>query len=138
MLGFESYALKENICWFYVKWHKNCVMCGGSGMFIPDPGSSFWLISDPRSKNTSKRQLSEENGLLKHFLYSQICQNYALILDFICWQKKDCTIFAELFNFLRKMSPRPQKVWIRYLGSGRNIFRIQDPGSGSATLVTVP
>ncbi len=119
VLGLETYALKENICWSYVKWHKNCVMCGGSGMFIPDPGSSFLLISDPRSKNTSKRQLSEENGLLKHFLYSQICQNYALILDFIC-SPKNCAQFLPNY-------------WIFYVKCHRALKKsfgsvIWDPG----------
>jgi hypothetical protein len=71
---------------------RNRIQCCGSGMFISDPGSGFFPIPDPGSKN-------------------QIWANLRII---------------ELFT--QKIVTKLSKIWLWDPGSGKNLFRILDPG----------
>ncbi len=114
--------------------------CCGSGMFIPDPGS----------KNSNKRQ-----GWKIFFCQTIFCRHkfhkteYYFIFDLL--KKKIWPNFPRIIEvFTQKIVTKPLKIWvwdpgswIRDPGSGKNLFRIPDPGvkkspdpgSGSATLV---
>jgi hypothetical protein len=126
VLGLETYALKENICWFYVKWHKNCVVWRIRNVY---PGSRILILTHFGSPNQKYHQKTvvRRKWFVKAFFVFTNFQNYALILDFICRQKKIRTIFAKLLNFLRKMSPRPQSLLDPWSGILKK--HIPDPGS---------
>jgi hypothetical protein len=126
-----------------------CQQCGGSGMFIPDPGSWILPIPDPGSQIPDPKTATKDRGgkkfFVKPFFVATNFTKLNIILFLICWRKKFGPIFHELLKFLpKKLSPSPQKygLGIRDPGSGKNLFRIPDPGSrgqkgtgsGSATL----
>jgi hypothetical protein len=64
-----------------------------------------------------------------------------IILFFKCLRKKFGPIFKELLKFLPKKCSLLSNIWVWDPGSGKNLFRIPDPGikkasdPGSATLV---
>ncbi len=104
------------------------------------PGSR---IPDPK---TATKDRSEKIIFAKPFFVATNFTKLNIILFLICWRKKIGPIFQELLKFLsKKLSPSPQKYGfgIRDPGSGKNLFRIPDPGvkkapdpgSGSATLL---
>ncbi len=107
--------------------------CGGSGMFIPDPGSWFLPIPDPGSQIQKQQQKTGvEKKIFKPFFVATNFTKLNIILFLICWIKKFGIIFKELLKFLpKKLSPSPQKYWfgIRDPRSRKNLFRIPDPGS---------
>ncbi len=122
-------------------------------MFIPDPGSWFLPILDPGSKNRSKRE-----GWKKICCHTFFCSNKFHIIEnyfiFKMLKKKICASFQRIIElFTQKIVTKLSKIWvwdprsgIRDPGSGKNLFRIPDPGvtkapdpgSGSATLVYRP
>ncbi len=142
------------------------MQCGGSGMFIPDPGclsripdpdfypsrlqDSGSRILDPGSKNSNKRE-----GWKKIFCHTFLCSlKFHKIENYISFEVLKKKIWAnfqrikELF-VTQKIVTKLSKIWlwdpgseIRDPGSGKNLFRIPDPGvkkepdpgSGSATL----
>ncbi len=120
---------------------------------IPDPDFYPSRISDPGSKNSSKREGWKK--ICGQTIF--VATNFAklnIILFWIRWRKKFGPIFQESFNFLpKKLSPSPQKYGFgirdprsgirdrektysgsRIQGSKRHRSRIPDPGSWSATL----
>jgi hypothetical protein len=112
-------------------------------LIFTHPGSR---ISDPGSRIQKQQQ---KTGVKIFFCQTIFCSHkfhkteYYFIFDML---KKFGPIFQELLKFLpKKLSPRPQKYGfgIRDPRSGKNLFRIPDPGvkkapdpgSGSATLI---
>ncbi len=74
--------------------------CCGSGMFIPDPGSWFLAIPDPRSKNSNKRE-GWKKMCCHNFLCSHKFQKIATYFSFELLKKKMWANFQriiELFN----------------------------------------
>ncbi len=80
----------------YYLWRHSRTQCGGSGMFLPDPGSWFLPIPDPGSriwsKNSNKRQ-----GRKKIF-----CQTI------FCSHKFHKTEYYFIFDMLKK------KIWLNF------------------------
>jgi hypothetical protein len=118
-------------------------------MFIPDPVSWFLPIPNPGSRIPDPKTATKERGekkLLSYFFCSHKFHKIEYYFVFDCWRKKFGPNFKELFKFSpKKLSLRSQKYGfgIRDPRSGKNLFRIPDPGvkkepdpgSGSATLV---
>ena len=110
------------------------------GSRIPDPGSR---IPDPGSKNSNKRErwkkISCHTFLCSHKFHKIV--NY---FSFEVLKKKIWANFQRIIElFTKKIVKKLLKIWswdpgsgIRDPGSGKNPFRIPDPGSGSATLNT--
>ncbi len=105
----------------------NCHQCCGSGMFIHDPGSWFLSISDPRSKNSTKRGGGQKFNVLPFFVATNILE---IVKNFIFeWvSKKNFTkklgiILLFTHNFVIKLS----KIWVCYTGPGSKRDRIPDP-----------
>ncbi len=102
--------------------------CCGSGIFIPDPGSCFLPILDPGSKNSNKRE-----GWKQICCHTFICIHKFHIIEnyFIEILKKK--IWANFQRnkklFTQKIVTKLSKIWVWDPGSGKNLFRIQDPGS---------
>ncbi len=142
-------------CYFRRTLHiKNCcravlrirdVYPGSRILIFTHPGSR---ISDPGSKNSSKRE-GWKNFFVKPFFVATNFATLNIILFLICWRKKFGPIFQELFKFLpKKLSPSPQKYGfgIRDPRAGIRKKPIpdpgsrgqkgSDPGSGSATLLS--
>ncbi len=116
------------------------------GSWISDPGSR---ISDPGSKNSNERQGC--NKIYCHtFFWSHKVHKIDLFFIFEMSKKKIWTNFQRIIElFTQKIVTKLSKIWvwdpgseIRDSGSGKNLFRILDPGvkkapnpgSGSATL----
>ncbi len=122
-------------------------------MFIPDPGSR---VSDPGSKNSSKRE-GRKKICCHNFLYSHKFHKIANYFSFKVPKKKIWANFQRIIElFTQKTVNKLSKIWvwdpwsgirdpgseIRDPRSGKNLFRIPDPGvkkapdpgSGSATL----
>ncbi len=102
-------------------------------MFIPDPGS----------KNSNKRE-----GWKKIWWHTFLCSHkFHKIVHYFSFEvlkKKICANFKRIIElFAQKIVTKLSKVWVWDPGSGKNLFRIPDPGakkapnpgSGSATLV---
>ncbi len=127
----------------------NYKQCGGSGMFIPDPDFYPSRIPDPRipDPKTATTERGEKNFCCHIFLCSQ---NFHKIVNFLvlkCWRKKLGQFSKNYRTFYQKNGQKALKnmvlgFGIRDPGSGKNLFRIPDPGvkkapdpgSGSATL----
>ncbi len=107
-------------------WVQN--QCCGSGMFIPDPDFYPSRIPDTGSKNSNKRE-GRKKFVIKLFLKSQISQNWIFFIFLKCWRKKFGPIFKEFLKFLPKIIFYYTLKWVWDPGSGKNLFRIQDPGS---------
>ena len=104
-------------------------------MFILDPGSWFLPIPDLGSKNSNKRQ-----GWKKFCCQTIICSHkfhktqYYFIFDML--KKKIWPYFPRIIEvFTQKIVTKPSKIWvwdlgsgIRDPGSGKNLFRVPDPG----------
>jgi hypothetical protein len=105
-------------------------------MFIPDPGSRFLPIPDP--KPATKERVKENfcsrkfHKIEKYFIFEML-------------KKKIWASFQGIIElFTQKFVTYLSKIWVWDLGSGKNLFRIPDlgprvqkapdPGSGSATL----
>jgi hypothetical protein len=117
--------------------------CCGSGMFIPDP--DFYpsripdlgsRIPDPGSKNSNKRERWK-----KISCHTFLCSHkFHKIVNYFS--------FEVLKNFQKALKNMVLGSGIRDPGSGKNLFRIPDPGvkkypipdpgSGSATLNYFP
>jgi hypothetical protein len=102
---------------------------------IPDLGS---LISDPGSKNSNKREGCHT------FFCSHKFHKIVHYFSFEVLKKKIWANFQRIIElFAQKIFTKLSKVWVWDPGSGKNLFRITDPGvkkapdpgSGSATLV---
>ncbi len=97
-------------------------------------------ISDPGSKNSNKRE-----GWKKISCHTFLCShkfhkgNY---FNFEVPKKKNLGQFSKNYRTLYpKIVSKFSKIWVWDLGSGKNLFRILDPGvkkapdPGSATLI---
>ncbi len=94
-------------------------------MFIPDPGSWFLPIPDPK---TATKERGEKKFVVITFYVATNFTKLHIILVLMCWRKKLGPIFKELKNFLPKhLSISSQKYG----------FKIRDPEktySGSKVL----
>jgi hypothetical protein len=113
-------------------------------MFIPDPGSRILIFTHPGSRIPdlgSRIQRQQQNrGVKKKFVVITfyLATNFTqlhIILVLMCWRKKFGPIFKEL-TFYPKIVNKLSKIWIwdpgsgiPDPGSGKNLFRIPDPGS---------
>ncbi len=91
--------------------------CGGSEMFIPDPGSWFLPIPDPGSKNSNKRE-----GWKKIWCHTFLCcQKFYKIVHYFSFEVLKKKIWA---NFQRIIEPFTQKIVTKLSKYG---FGIRDP-----------
>ncbi len=93
---------------------------------IPDPDFYPSRIPDPK---TGTKERGEKKFYVISFYVATNFTNLNIILVLKCWRKKFGPIFIELQNFLpKKLSLNSPKVWVWDPGSGKNLFRIPDPG----------
>ena len=123
-------------------------------MFIPDPGSWFLPIPDPGSRIPDPKTGTKERGEKKFFCHTFLCSHkfhkIGHYFSFEVVKKKIWANFQRIIElFTQKIVTKLSKIWvwdpgsgIQDPGSGKNLFRIPDPGvkkapdpgSGSATL----
>jgi hypothetical protein len=85
---------------------------------------------------------------LNHYVLKVLCLETRLLFDILYAEEKIRQNFSRISEFYANCHRGLKKSFVRDLGCGKNIFRIaapgvkmlriQVPGSGSATLVTVP
>ncbi len=103
------------------------------------PGSRMLIFTRPGSRIQKQQQKRAVKKISCHtFLCSHKFHKIENYFFLKCWRKKFGPIFKELLNFLpQKLSQSSQKygfrIWdprsgIRDPGSGKNLFRIPDPG----------
>ncbi len=108
------------------------------------PGSRILIFTHPGSRisNPGSRiqKQQQKRGVKKIVVITfYVATNFTklkIILVLKCWRKKFVQIFKESYNFLRKklsLSSQKYGFGIRDLGnrdqgSGKNLFRIPDPG----------
>ncbi len=98
-------------------------------------------IPDPK---TATKERGGKKFVVITFYAATNFTKLQIILVFECWRKKFGPIFKELYVelFTQKIDTQLSKIWVWDPGSGKNLFRIPDPGvkkapdpgSGSATL----
>ncbi len=102
---------------------------------IPDPGS--------RIQNSNKKR-GEKKICCHNFFCSQKFHKIANYISFDVLKKKIWANFHRIIElFTPKIVNKLSKIWVWDPGSGKNLFRIPDPGvkkapdpgSGSATLL---
>jgi hypothetical protein len=112
-------------------------------MFIPD--SDFYPSRIPDLKTATKER-GEKKICCHNFLCSHKFHKIANYFSFEMLKKKIWASFQRIIElFTQKIVTKLSKIWILDPGSGKNLFRIPDPGvkkapdpgsvSGSATLV---
>jgi hypothetical protein len=96
------------------------LQCGGSGMFIPDPGSWFLPIPDPGSRIPDPKTATKERGEKKNYF------------NFEVLKKKIWPNFQRIIElFTQKIVTKLSKVWVQD-PDPRSVIRkkpIPDPGS---------
>ena len=114
---------------------------------IPDP--DFYPSQIPESRNLGSRIQKQQQmtGVKNFFCQTNFCSHkfhkteYFFIFDKL--NKKIWPNFPRIIEvFTQKIITKPSKIWVWDPGSGKNLFRIPDPGvkkapdpgSGSATL----
>ncbi len=109
----------------------------------PDPGSWFLPIPDPGSKNSNKRE-GWKIICCHKFLCSHKFHKIAHYFSFDVLKKKIWASFQRIIElFTQKIVNKLSELWIWDPGSGKNLFRIPDPGvkkapdPGSATLLRI-
>jgi hypothetical protein len=119
-------------------------------MVIPDPGSWFLPIPDPGSRIPDPKTATKERGEKKFVVITfYVATNFTklkIILVLRCWRKKIWPNFQRIIELFTQKMVKNMGLGseIRYPESGKNLFRIPDPGvkkapdpgSGSATLNT--
>ncbi len=125
-----------------------CGQCCGSGMFIPDPGSWFLPIPDPGSKNSNQRERWKKISI-HTFLCSHKFHKIVTYFSFEVLKKKIWANFQRIIElFTKNIVKKLWKIWswdpgseIRDPGSGKNLFRIPNPGSrgqkGTGSLIRI-
>jgi hypothetical protein len=91
-------------------------------MFIPNAGSR---IPDPK---TATKERSEKKIVVIPFF---VATNFTKLklFDFLNAEENIGPIFKEFYNFLpKKTVNKLSKIWVWDPGSGKNLFRIPDPG----------
>jgi hypothetical protein len=109
------------------------------GSRISDPGSR---IPDPGSRNSNKRE-----GYKKICCHTFLCSHkFHKIENYFCFEMLKKKIWAHFQKiialFTQKIVTKLSKIWVWDPRSGKNLFRIPDPGvkkapdpgSGSSTL----
>ncbi len=100
--------------------------CGGSGMFIPDPGSR---IPDPK---TATKERGEKKICCHTFFCSHKFHNIANYFIFLMLKKKIWQILKKLKNFLpKKLSQSSQKYGLGIRDRGSEIRDPEKTYSGS-------
>ncbi len=124
-VSWHAYAFIKSAVWIPLKPRCRMQSCG-YGMFIPDPGSWFLPIPDPESKNSNKREGWKKN-LCHTFLCSHKFHKIENYFSFEVLKKKIWANFQRIKElFTQKIVT---KLWKNMgLGSGKNLFRIPDPG----------
>jgi len=115
---------------------------------IPDPDFDPYLILDLGSRipdqKTAMRDICEEKKILSYLFFRVI--NFTKLNYFIfeMLKKKIWANFQRIIElFTEKIVSKLSEIWVWDPGSGKNLFRIPDPGvkkapdpgSGSATLL---
>ncbi len=114
------------------------------------PGSRILIFTHPGSRIPDPKTATKERGgkkfdVIPFYVATNFTKSY-IILVLKCWRKKIWANFQRIIEFFaQKLSLSSQKYGfgIRDPGSGKNLFRIPDPGvkkapdpgSGYATLV---
>ncbi len=122
------------LCFFFFHFtvaSSSIYQCGGSGMFIPDPGSWFLPILDPGSR-IQKQQWKTlvKKNLLSYLFFGVI--NFTKLNYFIfeMLKKKIWANFLSIIElFTQKIVSNLSKIWVWDPGPGKNLIRIPDPGS---------
>jgi hypothetical protein len=122
-------------------------------MFIPDPGC-LSRIPDPdfypsRIQDLGSRIQNQEQkrGVNKNLLYLFCGHKFHKMVNYFIFEmlKKKIANFQRIIElFTQKFVTKLPKIWVWDPGSGKNLFRIPDPGvkrapdpgSGSATLLS--
>ncbi len=118
------------------RWESNLnvwfpfMQCCGSGMFIPDPDFYPSRIPDPWSRIQKQQQ---KRGVKKISCHTFLCshkfhkiENY---FSFEVLKKKILANFQRIIElFTLKIVTKLSKIWVWDPGSGKNLFRIPDPG----------
>jgi hypothetical protein len=105
---------------------------------IPDPDFYPSRIPDPK---TATNERGEKNFVVITFYVATNFTKLQIILVFEVLKKKIWANFQRIIElFTQKIVTKLSKIWIWDPGSGKNLFRIPDPGvkkapdPGSATL----
>ncbi len=93
------------------------------------PGSGFFPIPDPGSKNSNKRE-----GWKKFCCHTFLCSNkFHKIENYFSFEVLKEKIWANFQRtielFTQKIVTKLSKIWLWDPGSGKNLFRIPDPVS---------
>jgi hypothetical protein len=111
------------------------MLCCGSGMFIPDPGSRFLPIPDPESRIQKQQHKRGVKKIRCQTFYC--CHKFHKIESYFIFLKLKKKILAsfqriiELFTQNLSLSSKKYGVGIRDPRSGIWKKPIPDPGSGS-------
>ncbi len=107
-------------------------------MFIPDPGS--WLLSllDPVSNNSTATKEGGGGEFVVHSL-----KFYKIVNFFFACKEQNLSQFTKNYTvvvFTQKIVIKLSKYgfWSRDPGSGKNLFRIPDPGVKKASCIPDP
>jgi hypothetical protein len=109
-------------------------------MFIPDPDFYQPRITDPGSRIQKQEQ---KRGVKKMCCHTFFVATNFTILKIILFFEKNWAYFQRIIElFTQKIVTKLSKIWVWDPGSGKNLFRIPDPGvkrapdpeSGSTTL----
>ena len=96
---------------------------------IPDPDFYPSRISDPGSKNSNKRERWKKTSC-HTFLCSHKFHKIVNYFSFEVLKKKIWVNFQRIIElFTQKIVSKLSKIWVWDPGSGKNLFRIPDPGS---------
>ncbi len=92
------------------------------------PGSRILIFTHPGSKNSNKRE-----GWKKIWCQTFLCSyKFHKILHYFSFEVLKKKIWANYQRiielFAQKIVIKLSKVWVWYPGSGKNLFRIPDPG----------
>jgi hypothetical protein len=90
---------------------------------IPDLGS--W-IPDPK---TATKERGEEKFVIKLFFVVTNFTKLNIILFLKCWRKIWANFQRIIEVFTQTIFTKLSKIWVWDPGSGKNLFRILDPGS---------
>jgi hypothetical protein len=116
-------------------------------MFIPDPDFDPSRILVSGSRIPDPKPATKERGnnffvIIKPFFVATNFTKFEIFL-FLYSEEKNLVQFSKIIElFTQKIVTKLSKIWVWDPGSGKNLFRIPDPGvkkapdpgSGSATL----
>jgi hypothetical protein len=95
--------------------------CGGSGMFIPDPGSWFLPIPDPGSRIPDPKTATKERGEEKFVVIAfYVAKNFTKLQITLVWSAEEKNLGQSSKNyrtFYPKIVTKLSKIWIWDPGS---------------------